>query len=167
MQTEDSGRRIEIKKLLEHINRIPQKLEGVTISGGEPFDQTEALAELLAGLKKKFPSWNVILYSGYTLPTLRKKGKVARQALKFIDILIDGPYRQDIPPLDALAGSGNQHLRYLTPVGREMKPAVDKLPANQVNLGMGPGKMKMIIGILEPKARKKINKGLGVKCEVG
>jgi anaerobic ribonucleoside-triphosphate reductase activating protein len=167
MQRADSGRRIEIKRLLEHISRIPQKLEGVTISGGEPFDQPEALSELLAGLKKKFPSWNVILYSGYTLPTLRKRGKAVRRALKLLDILIDGPYRQDISPQDALAGSGNQHLRYLTMVGREMKPAVDKLPVNQVNLGIGPGKMKMIIGILEPKARKKINRGLGVKCEVG
>ncbi len=167
MQSPDSGKKLEVETLLSHISRLPMELEGLTISGGEPFDQPEAIVELLEGIRSRFPQWNIILYSGYTLPTLRKGHRAVQKILKLIDVLIDGPFRRENPSIHPLTGSGNQHLRYLTPRGKDLKSNMDKIPFNQANLGMGPGKMKMIIGILDPLTRESVHKSLGIHGEVG
>jgi anaerobic ribonucleoside-triphosphate reductase activating protein len=82
----------------------------VTITGGEPFYQPEALAELLSTLRALRPGVEILVYSGYTLGTLLSTGytrgplaSVAAMpstgdapaigdALALIDVLVDGPY---------------------------------------------------------------------------
>ena len=65
--------------------------DGLTLSGGEPFDQPEdclRLAELAreAGL-------NVWSYTGYTFEHLLSHGTEAQQALlRGLDVLVDGPF---------------------------------------------------------------------------
>ena len=54
----------------ELLNRIKSNplLDGVTFSGGEPFCQAEALAEL--GTKIKALGLNIVTYTGYTFEVL-------------------------------------------------------------------------------------------------
>lgn len=65
--------------------------DGVTILGGEPFDQPESVAELVSGLKNH--DFHVAVYSGYTIEQLiRKRLPSIDYILTHIDLLIDGPY---------------------------------------------------------------------------
>lgn len=65
--------------------------DGVTISGGEPFLQANALLLLLQGLKAR--RLHTVVYSGYTLEALaRRPEPEVHAALYLTDLLIDGPY---------------------------------------------------------------------------
>lgn len=86
---------------------------GVTISGGEPFDQPDALLVLLQGLRDRH-SGDILVYSGYpleSLPLQRFSG--------LIDAVISDPFDVDAPQLLAIRGSDNQRLTALTLLGRE------------------------------------------------
>jgi anaerobic ribonucleoside-triphosphate reductase activating protein len=92
-QTHDfnGGTIVDTDELLEKIKGNPL-LDGVTFSGGEPFCQADALAEL--GREVKALGLNVITYTGYTFEKLYEKrsengwGKL----LEVTDHLIDGPF---------------------------------------------------------------------------
>jgi len=82
--------------------------------GGEPFDQSGALAELGASVQNA--GLSIVTYTGHTLEHLRQNADPACLALLAVtDILIDGPY---VHPLksDALwwRGSSNQRIIFLT-----------------------------------------------------
>lgn len=88
--------------------------DGVTISGGEPFDQAAALFELLKVIKAHKSTTNVLVYSGYGLERLD-----AYQELRtgLIDALITDPYVRDADQTKNLRGSDNQRLHCLTELG--------------------------------------------------
>lgn len=88
--------------------------DGVTISGGEPFEQPEALLTLLAEIRERFGG-DVLVYSGLELSDI---GGVLVRARGLVDALITGPYRHDEPQTLALRGSDNQQLHLLTKFGR-------------------------------------------------
>lgn len=84
----------------------------VTISGGEPFAQPQALAALVTELREADPTIHVIVYTGYTIEQLLERGRHTpeiREALDKADALVDGPY---VPELDhdgmQWRGSSNQ-----------------------------------------------------------
>ena len=100
---------LSVGTLLQLIRSNPA-LEGVTISGGEPFLQAEALGELVAGINK-----GIIVYSGYTKAELEQLGSDAvEQILKKIDVLIDGAYVEELDDNQAFRGSSNQNIHLLT-----------------------------------------------------
>ena len=146
MQDPSSGRLVPVDVLARRLLRLDEGLAGVTISGGEPFDQAEALAGLLERVRAQRPGWSVIIYSGYVLATLRRKPR-ARRLLDMADVVIDGPYRRGVPQSHPLAGSGNQRIRLVSARGRAMRPELEACPAGPVNFGLGPGLVNMIIGV--------------------
>lgn len=87
-------------------------LSGVTLSGGEPFEQAEACAEVARRAHQH--RLNVWTYTGYTYERLleRAKGEPAVQALLTqTDVLVDGPFLLAERSLDLLyCGSRNQRL---------------------------------------------------------
>jgi len=88
-------------------------VEGLTISGGEPFLQTEGLAELLK-IAKERRNLTTIVYTGFTLEELQKKTSSA-EALKYTDVLIDGPFVESKKEMTLLArGSSNQTFHFLS-----------------------------------------------------
>jgi anaerobic ribonucleoside-triphosphate reductase activating protein len=88
--------------------------DGVTISGGEPFEQPSALVALLNAIREDFRG-DILVYSGFELNEIEG---VLRQADGLIDALITGPYRHDRAQTLPLRGSDNQTLHYLTGLGR-------------------------------------------------
>lgn len=67
----------------------------ITISGGEPFFQPEALATLVAELRGGDPAAHILVYSGHTVEQLLNRGRYIpeiRQVLNTADVLVDGPY---------------------------------------------------------------------------
>jgi anaerobic ribonucleoside-triphosphate reductase activating protein len=88
-------------------------IDGVTLSGGEPFCQAAALSKMIRLLKDR--GLSVVCYSGFTLEALRAKKDAGVQALLGqVDLLIDGPYLKDRPTRKAWQGSANQRLHFLT-----------------------------------------------------
>ena len=91
--------------------------DGLTISGGEPFLQATALAELIDQLRQIRPM-GVIVYSGYRYEELREQPEAAA-LLKRIDLLVDGEYIQALDDHRGLRGSSNQRAIPLTDLYRE------------------------------------------------
>lgn len=92
-QTHDpaGGENVEIGELLEKIRANPL-LDGVTFSGGEPFMQAKALAEL--GREIKVLGLNIVTYTGFTFEELysnREKNGWG-ELLDVTDYLVDGPF---------------------------------------------------------------------------
>ena len=80
-----------VAALAEAILAVPD-IEGVTISGGEPFLQAEALCSLIDRIRAR-RDLGVIIYTGYVLEELQS-GAVphAEALLARTDLLVDGPY---------------------------------------------------------------------------
>lgn len=89
-------------------------VDGLTISGGEPFEQAEAcaiLAETMHGHGR-----SVMVFTGYRYDFLRRCDRPAVQRfLAAIDLLVAGPYVQGLPA-DPITwrGSVNQSVHPLT-----------------------------------------------------
>ena len=112
-QSLDGGETVSVVSLAEHILNTP-KIEGITISGGEPFLQSKALNTLLNFIKSK-RDLGVIVYTGYTLEQIKAKNSSDDiSLLKNIDILIDGLYEDSLNDGLSLRGSSNQNLHQFT-----------------------------------------------------
>jgi anaerobic ribonucleoside-triphosphate reductase activating protein len=85
-------------------------LSGVTYSGGEPFVQAGALAELARRVHKR--GLDIWCYTGYTLEELRRDGNPDFAALlEQTDVLVDGRFEQDKRDLTLVfRGSSNQRV---------------------------------------------------------
>jgi anaerobic ribonucleoside-triphosphate reductase activating protein len=106
----EGGTQTTVQEVYERI-RANLLDTGVTFSGGEPFAQPEALADLAEMLH---PHYDLACYTGYTWEGLlgyaRGRPDVLR-LLRNIDILVDGPFiRAKRDPLLLFRGSSNQRI---------------------------------------------------------
>ena len=86
-----------------------QLCRGVTFSGGEPFCQAGALVPLAEKLKAA--GYELASYSGYTFEQLLDGTPEQKALLRFLDILVDGPFVLAQRNLDLLfRGSENQRI---------------------------------------------------------
>ncbi|MDR1701570.1 MAG: radical SAM protein, partial [Sporomusaceae bacterium] len=87
-------------------------IRGVTLSGGDPFCQSQEFAHLAAKIKNS--GLNIVTYTGYTWEELQVLGKDepgVKALLEQTDILVDGRYRENERDLRlAYRGSRNQRL---------------------------------------------------------
>jgi anaerobic ribonucleoside-triphosphate reductase activating protein len=104
---------IGVAALLEAITPWFGDAVGATISGGEPFDQPDALRELLQGLRAA-GNLSVLVYSGYSYDRLQDRH---RAILSLIDVLISEPFAAAQAVSAPLRGSANQRVTCLTPHG--------------------------------------------------
>ena len=91
-------------------------VEGITLLGGEPFEQAAGLAVLARHARAL--AMTVMVFSGYTLDQLRARADAA-ELLSVTDLLVDGPYDRTRPePRPPVGrrwiGSANQGMHYLT-----------------------------------------------------
>jgi anaerobic ribonucleoside-triphosphate reductase activating protein len=91
--------------------------EGVTFSGGEPFWQAPALAEL--AWQVKAAGLNVMSFTGFTIEQLRSSQAPAGalDLLAQLDLLVDGAYVESlaIHSPDSLVSSSNQRVHIFNP----------------------------------------------------
>jgi len=107
---------VSVDSLAEKILSNPHN-QGVTFSGGEPFWQAAALANLAR--KVKAAGLNVMSFSGFTLEQLQSEYAPAgsQELLEQLDILIDGPYIQSLGlnSPDSPVSSSNQRVHVFNP----------------------------------------------------
>ncbi len=102
------GTLYSIPEIMEIIDKI-KNLDGVTILGGEPFEQFDALNVLLDSLYEK--NISVILFTGYYLDELNLLyPNVINKIAKKCDVLIDGPYIENLKIKHQYIGSSNQQI---------------------------------------------------------
>ena len=96
---------------VEEIFNIIKDLDvsGVTITGGDPFEQPEELFNLLLLLEKLNLSKGVIVFTGYTIDEINKDF-LLRKSLSYIDVLIDGRFFEERRISSGLRGSENKVL---------------------------------------------------------
>lgn len=104
-----------VDSVIAAMQRWLPEAQGITISGGEPFDQPDALRILLQNLRR-ISAADVLVYSGYPFNKLTEWLE-ANEGL--VDTLISGPYQEHFGQTLSLRGSDNQHLLFLTELGRK------------------------------------------------
>jgi anaerobic ribonucleoside-triphosphate reductase activating protein len=111
----ENGTLVSIFDIVSEIRAHRNRHDGVTILGGEPFDQPRALAELVSQMK--YQCVDITVFSGYTIEQLIKRREPSIDyVLTHIDLLIDGPFvaaRSDAS--GEYRGSQNQRLILLHP----------------------------------------------------
>jgi len=91
-------------------------IEGLSVLGGEPFQQAGALAEVCRLVRRA--GLSVMVYSGYTLEELeaqRQRAPEVGELLGLVDVLADGRFEQaKAERTRRWLGSTNQRLHFLT-----------------------------------------------------
>ncbi len=107
----DGGEIIEIEGIVDQVRKNPL-LDGVTFSGGEPFEQAGAFAVLAKRINEL--GLNVMVYSGYTFEQLIEHSKDQKGLMELLNstkILVDGPFIQEQKDLLLkFRGSANQRI---------------------------------------------------------
>ena len=88
----DGGKEVDTEKIVRMMEDNPL-LDGITLSGGDPFCQSKACAELSKAAKGM--GLNVWAYSGWTFEELLKMSETNGDIMEFLkntDVLIDGPF---------------------------------------------------------------------------
>lgn len=112
MQNPYYGESISILEIYQRIIKNKPIIDGVTFSGGEPFDQCQPLA-LLANLLKQ-EGLTIWCYTGYTYQHL-KQDLSKKKLLDLVDVLVDGPFISELKDERLkYRGSSNQHIYALT-----------------------------------------------------
>ena len=103
----------EVGRVLDAVSPWLAEADGITVSGGEPFDQPDALRQLLLGLRS-LTRVTTLVYSGYPFEKLTSW---LEHNPGLIDALISDPYDHSAAQTLALRGSDNQRLHLLTQAG--------------------------------------------------
>lgn len=122
---------VTVEDIMSLVRRISDlhKIDGFTISGGEPMDQPEGLSQLITQLSAY--SKDILIYTGYRIDELKKREDPATNIiLSRAAVLIDGEYREEENIDVLLRGSSNQRIHILIP---EMAEGYEKYLASAHN----------------------------------
>jgi len=128
---------VPVSDLADWISSI-DTIEGITFSGGEPFEQADAVSEVIRLARSTRPELSVFIFTGYSLDELHSSDDegVAR-LLEMTDMLSTGRYVATEGDATLLwRGSSNQELVYLTQhYSRDMEPQWEmESPVEEVHL---------------------------------
>lgn len=108
----NNGKEFTLELQLKIINYIKKNplIDGITISGGDPFFSVKDTIDFILLLKKEIPNINIWIYSGFTFEEILKD-KNKTELMSLCNVLVDGKFeinKRDIT-LD-FRGSTNQRI---------------------------------------------------------
>jgi anaerobic ribonucleoside-triphosphate reductase activating protein len=107
------GDAISIPRLAAWLSAVAR--DGITLTGGEPMLQSPAMCRLIDLVREPRPDLHVMLFTGYRLEWLLRRGcDSQRELLRRVDLLVDGPYVERLHAPLKWRGSSNQRLIDLT-----------------------------------------------------
>jgi hypothetical protein len=113
------------------LERLRSEHDGVCFSGGEPFLQAKALAELARFVRET--DRTVVSYSGFLREELESDAVAgASELLSQLDVLIDGPFMPELAAPLPWRGSNNQRVHFLT--SRHTARALENAVVNDLTL---------------------------------
>ena len=114
----DPNSRTTVESVLTWIARHRENIDGITISGGEPTDQPEALTRLLHELnsiRNGDPELDILVFTGRSLGDAADAVPILTRSA---DVVISEPFIRELTDGDlVLRGSSNQVVTALTPLG--------------------------------------------------
>ena len=115
MNASSHGQSLTPEELADRVIRTPS-IEGVTLTGGEPFQQPlDAQLSFLQHLRVR-SNLSIMCYTGYTWDQLHQgsDASLRRQILQQMDVLVDGPYVWTRNDGHRWRGSSNQRFHFLS-----------------------------------------------------
>ena len=135
-------------------------VEGVTLLGGEPFDQAAELSVFARMVQEA--GLSVMTFSGNTLQQIRTMaGSGPKELLNHTDLLVDGQYDSSL--LDAnrpWVGSTNQKFHFLTPRYRHLEASLSDQP-DRVEIRVGVNGRVSVNGWASNESLDRLLHGLG------
>ncbi len=108
-----AGTLVPVDRLADVLLDPDYERDGISVLGGEPFQQPEGLLALVRALRVR-GCGHILCYSGYTHEALRRladRRNAIAAVLAEIDMLIDGPFVEALAHLAGpWTGSGNQRV---------------------------------------------------------
>jgi anaerobic ribonucleoside-triphosphate reductase activating protein len=98
--------------LVDEILAQGDAIEGITLSGGEPFEQPDAALALVSAVRAR-SQLSILVFSGYTIDEIRAT-PLGPAILAQIDVLVDGRYEARQRLGRGLRGSANQRVHLLS-----------------------------------------------------
>ncbi|ABK02414.1 putative anaerobic ribonucleoside-triphosphate reductase activating protein [Arthrobacter sp. FB24] len=142
------GTRTPIAEIVDQA--VAAGVEGLTLIGGEPFDQPASGAALAKAAQER--GLGVIAFSGYEYESLLGRDDVTKAFLAATDLLVDGPYEARNPETRrALVGSSNQRFIHLTKRYKAYKPEV---VTNRIDVRVRPNGSIDVAGFLDADGLK-------------
>lgn len=103
----ENGHNASTDEIMEVIKSDP--FANVTFTGGDPMFQAEGFAELAAAIREQTEK-TIWCWTGFIFEDLLQK-PAQRQLLELIDVLVDGPYMEQLRDTDLVfRGSSNQRI---------------------------------------------------------
>ena len=105
----EGGTLMEVENILLQMEQNPL-LDGITLSGGDPFEQADALGELAEKARER--GYSVMTYTGWRYEELLEIADSKHmRLLRATDILVDGPFEFALKSeLLPFRGSSNQRI---------------------------------------------------------
>ncbi|MCX7872373.1 MAG: radical SAM protein [Verrucomicrobiae bacterium] len=142
----DGGDVVEVDDLFSRVLNLNKSIEGITISGGEPLEQANSLAEFVEMVKTR-TQLSVIILTGFEWEEIMKliqnnyiEGEIfknlnknlvgVKKLLEFTDVIIAGRYEHNLRISRQLRGSSNKTIHYLT--NRYSPQEFDNLPDAEI-----------------------------------
>jgi anaerobic ribonucleoside-triphosphate reductase activating protein len=159
----DPATELDVEDVVRWCAEVEGPVDGITLSGGEPFDQPEAVDELL----RRLDDWrgdraiDFLCYSGRAMAVLRARfGHI----LARLDAVIPAPFRADLAPGLRWRGSANQELVPLSPLGHERYDAEVDRPAGKTRLQVSMrGDTVYHIGVPQPGDLEALERALATR----
>lgn len=106
----NGGEERNMDELINDVKNNPM-IEGITFSGGDPFERAEEFAYMAKEFKAM--GLNIWVYTGYTFEQIidnLDKRQGFKELIKNIDVLIDGRFEEDKTGEYRYKGSSNQRI---------------------------------------------------------
>jgi len=127
----DPRQLMPVEDLVRRLRQDEPAIEGLTLSGGEPLDQAEAVAELLRRVRQE-TGLSMVLFTGYTWEEVQADER-RKAAVACADVVLAGRYDGSRRLAHGLRGSQNKTLHCLT--GRYAPGDFDDVPVGEVVIG--------------------------------
>jgi anaerobic ribonucleoside-triphosphate reductase activating protein len=108
----EGGHWASISEQMERLFDLQDSIEGITISGGEPFQQFGSLLAFLECIRAE-THLSVILFTGYTWTEIKRIPDVQRM-LTCVDVLLTGRYVASLRLGYGLRGSSNKEIHLVS-----------------------------------------------------
>lgn len=95
------GKEVSVEELVKDISKH-KHIDGITLSGGDPFFQQEECVSLLNLLPKNLDVW---IYTGFKYEDIKDT-----QLAQMADYIVDGKFEQDKKVAGKMYGSSNQRI---------------------------------------------------------
>jgi anaerobic ribonucleoside-triphosphate reductase activating protein len=137
-------------------------IDGITLSGGEPFEQAEGLNALLDHVATTRPELSTMAFTGYRVEALADGDAEHRRLLGRLDIVVDGPYLPERHSASRWRGSENQRVIWQTDRHRPDEQAMDVSAG--VEVLVDPGGSFAITGVPPTRGfRRDLRAGLAAQ----